>query len=143
MQPSFVFRPSSQSPGRSEANPTLENRPQDVVGASRQERKLELCECMLDIAAALFDVSGRDLRGPGRSTLEVSRVRQIAMYVSHVILGLSMTDIGNGFGRDRTTVMHACHVVEDMRDDDEFDVIVSSFERVASAALRCREDKSR
>lgn len=98
---------------------------------------------MLDIAAAMFNVSGRDLRGPGRSRLEVSRVRQIAMYVSHVILGLNMTDIGNGFGRDRTTVMHACHVVEDMRDDEEFDAIVSFFERVAGAALKYREAEPR
>ncbi len=102
------------------------------------ERRMELCECMIDIASAMFNISGRDLRKPGRSSLAVSRVRQIAMYATHVSLGLNMTDVGTGFGRDRTTVMHACHVIEDMRDDAEFDAIVSSFERVAVAALRYR-----
>ena len=37
------------------------------------------------------------------------------MYVAHVVLSLNMTDIGRGFGRDRTTVLHACHLVEDSR----------------------------
>ncbi len=94
---------------------------------------------MLDIASAMFNVSGRELRSPCRSTLEVSRVRQLAMYVCHVTLGLNMTDIGAGFGRDRTTVLHGCQVVEDMRDDSEFDPIVSSFEQIAAAAFRFRQ----
>ncbi|WP_371877960.1 helix-turn-helix domain-containing protein [Shinella zoogloeoides] len=57
-------------------------------------------------------------------------VRQIAMYVSHVVLGLSLSDIGAAFGRDRTTVSHACNVVEDRRDDASFDAFVSTIERV-------------
>ena len=110
-----------------------------VRSVHRIERNIELCECMIDIAAALFNVSGRDLRHPGRSSHSVARVRQIAMYVAHVVLGLSMTEVGRGFGRDRTTVLHACHLVEDMREDDEFDRIVAMTERVAGAALRNRD----
>ena len=53
------------------------------------------------------------------------------MYTCHVIFRLRMSDIGNGFGRDRTTVLHACHLIEDLRDDAEFDAMVASFERVA------------
>lgn len=109
------------------------------AGASRRaEEALEFCECMIDIAAALFNVSGRELRRPGRTTLEVSRVRQLAMYVAHVTLGLSMAEVGKGFGRDRTTVLHACHLIEDMRDEEEFDRIVVTTERVAKAAFRSR-----
>jgi chromosomal replication initiation ATPase DnaA len=57
-------------------------------------------------------------------------VRQIAMYVCHVVLRLSMADIGAAFGRDRTTVGHACNVVEDRRDDAAFDAFVSAIERL-------------
>nr|WP_242223751.1 helix-turn-helix domain-containing protein [Shinella zoogloeoides] len=56
-------------------------------------------------------------------------VRQIAMYVCHVVLRLSLSDIGAAFGRDRTTVSHACNVVEDRRDDASFDAFVSAIER--------------
>ena len=57
--------------------------------------------------------------------------RQIAMYVCHVVLRLSLTEIGRAFGRDRTTVGHACHVVEDRRDDPAFEAFVGALERVA------------
>ncbi|SMC96898.1 helix-turn-helix domain-containing protein [Rhizobium sp. RU36D] len=57
--------------------------------------------------------------------------RQIAMYVCHVVLRLSLSEIGRAFGRDRTTVGHACHVVEDRRDDPAFEAFVSALERVA------------
>lgn len=99
------------------------------------ERIAAACDAVIDLAAALFNVSGRELRHPGRTSLGVSRVRQIAMYVTHVSLGLSMREVGQGFGRDRTTVLHACHQIEDMRDDAEFDQIVARVERVVRAAF--------
>ena len=101
----------------------------------REELALELCEGMIDITAALFNVSSKEIRKPGRTTLGVSRVRQVAMYVAHVILRLNMSDIGRAFGRDRTTVMYACHLIEDLRDDDDFDRIITMTELVALAAF--------
>lgn len=118
-----------------EAEAALARRPPSAPN----ERALELCEGLIDIAAALFNVSGRELRQGGRTSLGVARVRQIAMYVAHVALRLKMVDIGRGFGRDRTTVMHACHLVEDLRDDEDFDRVVAVTERVAIAALCKRE----
>lgn len=106
-----------------------------IARLAPSDRVPAICDAVIDIAAALFNVSGRELRHPGRSSLSVSRVRQIAMYVTHVALGLSMRDVGQGFGRDRTTVLYACHQIEDMRDDAEFDGIVAMTERVMTAAL--------
>lgn len=100
-----------------------------------QARIAAICDGVTDIVAALFNVSGRDLRSPGRSVLAVSRVRQIAMYVTHVTLRLSMRDVGLGFGRDRTTVLYACHQVEDLREEEEFDDIVARVERVMSVTF--------
>ena len=108
---------------------------QNPPARRRDEQILELCEGMIDITAALFNVSSKEIRKPGRSSLGVSRVRQVAMYVAHVVLRLSMTDIGRAFGRDRTTVLYACHLVEDLRDDADFDRIITMTERVALAAF--------
>jgi hypothetical protein len=108
------------------------------IGGPRGERAVELCEAMIDIVAALFNVSGKELRRPGRTDQSITRVRQIAMYVSHVVLRLSMNEVGHGFGRDRTTVLHACHLIEDMRDNEDFDCLVARTERVALAAFRNR-----
>jgi len=104
----------------------------------RDEISLELCECLIDIVAAVFSVSSKELRKTGRSPLPASRVRQIAMYVAHVVLRLTQGEVGRGFGRDRTTVVHACRVIEDMRDNAEFDRVVAMMERVAHAAFRDR-----
>ncbi len=104
----------------------------------RDEITLDVCECLIDMASALFSLSSKELRRPGRTSLPVARVRQIAMYVAHVVLRLTMGDVGRGFGRDRTTVVHACQTIEDLRDDPEFDRVVHMFERIASAAFRNR-----
>nr|WP_274709132.1 helix-turn-helix domain-containing protein [Nitratireductor luteus] len=93
----------------------------------------------MDLTAALFNVSGKELRSPGRSSTSVARVRQIGMYVAHAMLRLNMTEVGRGFGRDRTTVMHACHMIEDMREDPDFDQIIIMAERVTAAAFRQME----
>ena len=106
-----------------------------LAARAREERLFSICEGMTDLAAAMFNVSGRALRHPGRSSIAVSRVRQVAMYVAHVGLGLSMREVGRGFSRDRTTVLYACHLIEDLRDDDEFDCMVAMFERVAKLAF--------
>jgi chromosomal replication initiation ATPase DnaA len=105
----------------------------------QQEEVIELCEGMIDVTAALFNVSSKEMRRTGRTAFDVSRVRQIAMYVTHVVLGLSMAEVSRGFQRDRTTVLHACHLIEDMREDGDFDKIVGMTERVALAAFRNRE----
>lgn len=80
------------------------------------------------------------LTGP-RATFErdrrfaVNHVHQIAMYVCHVALRLSMTDVARGFGRDRTTVGYACARVEDRREDRAFDDFVGAVERVVKAVF--------
>lgn len=52
----------------------------------------------------------------------------LAMYLIHVCCGLNLTETGMIFGRDRTTVRHACACIEDQRDDVSFDNKVSSLE---------------
>jgi chromosomal replication initiation ATPase DnaA len=56
--------------------------------------------------------------------------RQVAMYLAHVGGGLTYTQVGRLFARDRTTVAHACWRVEDLREDAAFDRIVELLEGV-------------
>ncbi|CAB4326819.1 DNA replication initiation ATPase [Brucella sp. 191011898] len=101
----------------------------------RRERCIELCEALIDLLAASFGASGAEIRSPLRGRQEVSRIRQIGMYVAHTSLGMAMNEVALGFARDRTTVMHACHAVEDLRDDLEFDALVSLFEKIVNSAF--------
>lgn len=62
-------------------------------------------------------------------------MRQIAMYLSHVVLSVPYQGIATAFGRDRTTVVHACAVVEDRRDDAGYDHFVEQCERCVKAVF--------
>ena len=63
-----------------------------------------------------------------RCQVQIAKARQLAMYLLHVCVGCSMSSVGRFFGRDRTTVSHACNKIEDMRDDDEYDDFVAYLE---------------
>ena len=115
--------------------------PAEFVPPTSQREVAALCDGVIDLMAALFSVSGRQLRSPRREGKSVSRVRQIGMYIAHTTLGLRMVEVASGFGRDKSTVMYACHLVEDLRDEVEFDQIVARAERVVRVAfnLQARE----
>ncbi|MEW6584935.1 MAG: chromosomal replication initiator protein DnaA [Nitrospirota bacterium] len=66
-----------------------------------------------------------------KRTKEIALPRQIAMYLSKQLTGLSLSDIGKNFGgKDHATVIYACKQVEDKRTRDEvFDRMVESLIR--------------
>ena len=43
-----------------------------------------------------------------RGSTDVSRARHLAMYLLHTKLSLPFSEIARQFGRDRTTIAHAC-----------------------------------
>ncbi len=63
-----------------------------------------------------------------RRSKRVAFARQTAMYLTHVAFGMSLAQVASAFGRDRTTVAHACHVVEERRDDPSFDEHLDALE---------------
>ncbi len=69
----------------------------------------------------VFGVEHAALGGEKRGLAHIAEARQVSMYLAHVACGLSLTDVGRMFGRDRTTVAHACAVIEDKRDNCDFD----------------------
>lgn len=63
-----------------------------------------------------------------RGDASVAGARQLAMYLTHVVLRRSYAEVGQFFGRDRTTVAHACARVEDLRDRPEIDAELARLE---------------
>jgi chromosomal replication initiator protein len=62
--------------------------------------------------AAAFSVTQKELLGPSRLR-RVLLPRQVAMSLARELSGLSLPRIGAAFGRDHTTVLHACRKVEE------------------------------
>ena len=68
------------------------------------------------------------LYAPNRGPAAVALARQTAMYLAHVTCSQNQSDVGEAFGRDRTTVAHACMTIEDRRDDEAFDQRLQTME---------------
>jgi chromosomal replication initiation ATPase DnaA len=99
------------------------------VGTSRVRQAIE------SAVAAVFAVGVDELRGPTRGSARTAFARQVAMYLAHVGCGVSLTEVGQLFERDRTTVAHACGLVEDRRDDPDFDHRLDHLERAVCSLL--------
>lgn len=92
---------------------------------------------MLDHATALvFGVSRKALRTSMRGGRQVAMVRQVGMYLAHVVLERNLTEAGRLFGRDRTTAAHACSVVEDLRENAIFDRAVAELESIVRLQMQ-------
>ena len=87
------------------------------------------------IVAAAFKVEADELGARTRGSPRVAFARQVAMYLAHVACGLTLTEVGALFARDRTTVAHACGVVEDRRDDPELDGSLEHLESAVTSLL--------
>jgi len=134
--------PSDRSLEQVRADPAaLQSLPPLSLGASWPSRSAgavplkPVCRSIRQMVGELVLLFGdRFLERRDRRRL-ACHVRQISMYVCHVALRIPQNDIGEAFGRDRSTVRHACHVVEDRRDDPVFDDFVSATERIVVAVF--------
>ena len=110
---------------------------------SRAELAVIAADHLGDINASILarvivrahDLNITELFHHSRSRAPIAATRQLAMYMMHVVLGRSLTQIGIFFGRDRTTVAHACIRMEDMRDDEDFDSKVGELEEQFELAV--------
>lgn len=85
-------------------------------------------------------IPAAELRAPSRGPAPVALARQMAMYLAHTALGLGLSGVGRAAGRDRTTVAHACRLLEQRRDEAAIDAMLRRFEDALAplAALDAR-----
>lgn len=90
---------------------------------------------LIEIVSVDFRVKPIDLLSPFREAAQIAFARQVAMYLAHTSLGMPMHGVGRAFGRQRQTVRHACHLVEDCRDGAAFDARLAGLEAQLGARL--------
>lgn len=96
----------------------------------RQQGNAERRACVeqaQEAVARAWNVPDSELRSPTRRSAPVAQARQVAMYLTHVVYGVSLASVGHHFGRDRTTAAHACRRIEDRRDDASFDRLLDEI----------------
>src|SRR5271170_2256089 len=87
------------------------------------------------MVAQIYGVKAKDLRSRRRRDARTALARQIAMYLSHIVLEMSFAEIGRAFRRSRSTACHALHHVEDMREDMELDSTLLQLEVLLRQAV--------
>jgi hypothetical protein len=88
----------------------------------------------MGLAGFALDVPVAEIAGATRGSARSALARQVAMYLCHVGGGLSLSRVGEAFGRDRSTIAYACHLIEDKRDDPAFDAWIGGLEQALRAA---------
>ena len=105
----------------------------EAVGVVRKGRRLvRRCGGVRVVVGEMYTLSCGEMPAVDRRRV-LCHLQQIAMYVCHVGLRLPLSDIAVAYGRDRSTVAHACKVIEDRRDNRAYDEFISAVERVVAA----------
>ena len=86
------------------------------------------------VVAHLYEVPLDDLRAGTRRGARAAFARHITMYLMHVVYRLTVSEVAREFGRDRSTASHACHRVEDLRDNPDFDRQLTHLENILREA---------
>lgn len=83
------------------------------------------------LASLAFGVDPRCLESGDRMEQKVSDARQVGMYIAHVLMELTPEQVSKFVGRDPSTVRHGIERVEDRRDIEQFDNILTAVEAFA------------
>lgn len=102
--------------------------------AARRERDSKAAELAAGVVAYATGIDIDHLLAPTRGPAEAAMARQAAMYLTHIAFAMSLGRVAAAFGRDRSTVAHACHVMEERRDDYEVDLWLDAMEMALKGA---------
>lgn len=87
-----------------------------------------------DLTSYALGVPAEEIMTAGRGRPSAVLARQIAMYLCHTGCTLSLARVAAAFGRDRSTVAHACRLIEDKRDEPTFDGWIGALENALREA---------
>ena len=85
-------------------------------------------------ASYALDVAVEEIIDAARGSAQAAFARQVAVYLCHVGFELSLARVAAAFGRDRSTIAHACHAIEDRRDEPQFDLWIGGLEAMLREA---------
>ena len=101
---------------------------------SRRHKQIT-AELIMQTVSDYYGLTLDDMTGPTRKR-EITVPRQIAMYLTREMTGMSLPQIGNVFGgRDHTTVLHSCKTVEaNMKANTDIKAVVEDIKTLVKTA---------
>lgn len=118
----------SELVGKSITLETARQQLKDVFASPRQSNMS--IETIVRVIAENYSLTINDLKGR-KKTQNIVFPRQLSMYIARQITEYSTTEIGQAIGgRDHTTVMHSCNIIEErIRSDPKMESIIQNIIR--------------
>jgi chromosomal replication initiator protein len=115
--------------GKSITLETAQQQLKDVFASPRQTNMS--IDTILRVVAEKYSLTLSDLKGR-KKTQNIVFPRQLCMYITRQITEYSTTEIGQAIGgRDHTTVMHSCNIIEErIRSDPTTESIIQNLIRM-------------
>ncbi|WP_438851033.1 helix-turn-helix domain-containing protein [Brevundimonas nasdae] len=82
----------------------------------------------IHMVAARTGVQPEQMTARGRADTGVSRARWLAMYLAHISFGWPLERVAHVFGLNRSTASTACRWVEEARDAQPVDQLLTQLE---------------
>jgi chromosomal replication initiation ATPase DnaA len=101
---------------------------------ARRADDFEAAELAASVASFALGVPQQAIMEVARGDAKTAFARHVAMYLCHVGFEFSLSRVAMAFGRDRSTVAHACHAIEDRREEPQFDLWIDGLEIMVRAA---------
>jgi hypothetical protein len=99
-----------------------------MVGPRSRENDRAWARLSANVAGFGLGVSEAEILSIARGDVGAAFARQVAMYLCYTCAELSLSRVAAAFERDRTTVAHACRVIEERRDEPQFELWIGALE---------------
>lgn len=106
----------------------MQNDSYNHINRSNEFSRRILARMAKEVVCEAFALPHAALLAQERGAAGPSRARQTAMYLAHVVGQVPLCEVAEHFGRDRSTVSHACIAIEDSRDSPLFDMQLDYME---------------
>ena len=95
----------------------------------KAKRPVVSMEYIREVVASHYKISIEEM-GSTKKSQSIVLPRQIAMYLSRKIMDVSVLEIGKFFGKDHSTVIHACNkIAGEVETDEKMKLIVEDLEQ--------------
>jgi len=95
---------------------------------------LKVGNLVIRVVSTLDRIEVGEFTRTSRGRADICLARQMAMYLMHTVFSCPYHRVAAFFGRDRTTISHACRLIEDARDDRDFDKRLEVMENLLVSA---------
>ena len=101
-----------------------------VIENSHKPKSHQYMTFTIALVAHALNIEQKKILVPKRSQKNITLARQITSYLMHVACQINISKTARLLKKDRATITHACHKIENQRDNPIFNYMIDHLEAV-------------